>query len=134
MIRILQCMMIVQQDLDYMSCYRTLVVHNMDHISYLMKMLSHPLKPTDDWILRILYFLSEIQNEFQRFNTLPVILTLPIRESSQSPSSCKSRELETRHELQLSLFRATSLKAARGTSITTKFSSVPPFGSALTQT
>ena len=33
------------------------------HISYLIYMPFHPLKPIVDWIFRILYFLSRIQNK-----------------------------------------------------------------------
>ena len=46
-------------------------------ISYLMYMLSHPLKPIEDWIFRILYFFSRIKHySFQRFNVLSIILTI----------------------------------------------------------
>ena len=51
-------------------------------------MLSHPLKPIEDWIFRILYFFSRIKHySFQRFNVLSIILTTRSLGALRAPTS-----------------------------------------------
>ena len=54
-------------------------------------------------------------------------------ECLQRPSSCSRRDVVIRHELQLIKLGGASIKAPCATSMATKFSSMPPLGSSLTQ-
>ena len=102
------------------------ILHSGIRMIHVMFIFSHPLKPTEDWTFSILYFVSE------HWKIILLILcpfqTLPIKESLQSPSSFRSSLVETRQELHPRVVCATSTIAAELTLITTKFSSLPPFG------
>ena len=80
---------------------------NIAFVVYLMYILFHPLRATDDWLFKILNLSSELGNSF-RIGQVSNIYILPIRECLQRPSSFKRRELEIRQEPQLRDVRGAS--------------------------